>query len=324
MERLFVAVADSPFPDLVPATQLLDQVNADLELAQEATPEGILALARRADALMVTYAQITAEMIAQMPKVRIIARFGIGVDNVDIAAATRAGIAVTRVPEYCLDEVSDHALALLLALARKIVLANRLVQAGRWEMSAVVPIQRIRGTTLGLLGFGKIPQLVAPKAQAFGMKVMAYDPYVPDEVCQRLQVERVDLDALLRSCDYLSIHCALTPETRHILNAESLANMKPGVLIVNTARGPMIDEAALAAALDSGQVGGAGLDVMEQEPPSPDSPLLGRDNVLIQPHTGFYSVESLVELQTKAAQEVCRVLTGQRPLHPVNPEVWGA
>ncbi len=324
MERLFVAVADSPFPDLVPATQLLGQVNADLELAQEATPEGILALARRADALMVTYAQITAEMIAQMPKVRIIARFGIGVDNVDIAAATRAGIAVTRVPEYCLDEVSDHALALLLALARKIVPANRLVQAGRWEMSAVVPIQRIRGRTLGLLGFGKIPQLVAPKAQAFGMKVMAYDPYVPDEVCQRLQVERVDLDSLLRSCDYLSIHCALTPETRHILNAESLAKMKPGVLIVNTARGPMIDEAALAAALDSGQVGGAGLDVMEQEPPSADSPLLGRDNVLIQPHTGFYSVESLVELQTKAAQEVCRVLTGQRPLHPVNPEVLGA
>jgi D-3-phosphoglycerate dehydrogenase len=322
--RPFIAVADCPFPDLVPAQHVLGELNAEIQLAEQPTHDGILALARRADALLVTYAKITAAMISAMPRVQIISRMGLGVDNIDVAAASRAGIVVTRVAEYCTDEVSDHAMALLLALLRKVVLGNKVVQAGRWEMPAVAPIHRIRGTTLGLLGFGKIPQLVAPKAQAFGMKVIFYDPYVPDEVCRRLGVERVDLVGLFRLSDYISIHCPLNPETRHILNAEAFARMKTGVYIVNTARGPTMDEAALAAALDSGKVAGAALDVMEKEPPPADSLLFGRDNVLIQPHTGFYSVESLVELQTKAAQEVYRVLTGQPPLNPLNPEVLAA
>lgn len=323
-ERPFIAVADSPFPDLVPAQHVLRELNPDIQLAEQPTPDGILTLARRADALMVTYAKITAAMIAEMPRVKIISRMGLGVDNIDVAAASRAGIVVTRVAEYCTDEVSDHAMALLLALIRKVTIGNKVVQAGRWEMPAVAPIHRIRGMTLGLLGFGKIPQLVAPKAQAFGMRVIIYDPYVPDELCQRFGVKRVNLDELFRISDYLSIHCPLNPETRHILNTEAFARMKTGVYIVNTARGPAIDEAALAAALDSGKVAGAALDVMEKEPPPADSPLFGRDNVLIQPHTGFYSVESLVELQTKAAQEVYRVLTGQPPLNPLNPEVLAA
>ena len=319
-ERLMVVVADSPFPDLAPVRHLLSELNADVQLAEQPTRDAILALARRADALLVTYAKITADMIAEMPRVKIISRFGIGVDNIDVPAATSAGIVVTRVPDYCTDEVSDHAMALLLALIRKIVTGNKVVQGGRWEMPAVVPIHRIRGTTLGLLGFGKIPQLVAPKALAFGMRVLAYDPYVPDEVCSRLGVQRVDLDELLRMSDYVSVHCPLTPETRHILNADAFAKMKTGVYIVNTARGETVDETALAAALDSGKVSGAALDVMENEPPLAKSPLLGRDNVVIQPHTGFYSVESLLELQTKAAQEVRRVLAGEPPLNPLNPE----
>lgn len=323
-KRLLVAVADSPFPDLTPAQGVLAGLNAEIQLAEQATSEGILTLARRADALMVTYAKITAGMITEMPHVRIISRMGLGVDNIDVGAATAAGIVVTRVAEYCTDEVSDHAMALLLALIRKVVIANQVVQAGRWEMPAVVPIHRVRGSTLGLLGFGKIPQLVAPKAQAFGMKVLTYDPYVSDQVCARVGVTRVDLEGLFLASDYVSVHCPLTAETRHILNDKAFDRMKRGVYIVNTARGPVIDEAALAAALDSGRVAGAALDVMETEPPAPDSPLLKRDNVLIQPHTGFYSVESLLELQTKAAQEVYRVLSGQPPLNPLNIEALQA
>jgi D-3-phosphoglycerate dehydrogenase len=279
-----------------------------------------VAAAEAADGVLVTYAKITADMIRKMPKCRVISRFGIGVDNVDIEAATRANIVVTKVPDYCIDEVSDHAMALLLALVRKIPSSSARTHGGRWEMKAVVPIHRLRGSVLGLAGFGRIPQLVAPKAIAFGMRVVAYDPFVPAEVFTQAGVERVDLPALLATSDYVSVHTPLTPETRHLFNRDSFGQMKRGAYLVNTARGPIIDETALAEALDSGQLAGAALDVMTQEPPPP-SPLFGRDNVIITPHTSFYSEESLVELQEKAAREVVAVLSGQVPRNPVNPEV---
>ena len=320
MPSFHVTVSDSVFPNLDPARQVLATIGADLRMADSPTPEGIVAAAASSDALLVTYAKITAEMIAKMPKCRVISRFGIGVDNVDIEAATGAGIVVTKVPDYCIDEVSDHAMALLLALVRKIPSSSARTHGGRWEMKAVVPIHRLRGSVLGLAGFGRIPQLVAPKAQAFGMKVVAYDPFVPDEAFSRAGVDRVDLAALLATSDYISVHTPLTPETRHLFNRETFGQMKPGAYLVNTARGPIIDEAALAAALDSGRLAGAALDVMSQEPPPP-SPLFGRDNVIITPHTSFYSEESLIELQVKAAQEVAAVLNGQSPRNPVNPEV---
>jgi D-3-phosphoglycerate dehydrogenase len=315
-----VAVADSVFPNLDPARAVLSAIGAELQLASAPKPEAILRVATGADAVLVTYARITAEMIAQMTRCRIISRFGIGVDNVDIPAATTAGIVVTKVPDYCIDEVSDHALALLLALARKIPFANALVQAGRWEMPAVVPIHRLRGSVLGLVGFGRIPQLIAPKAKAFGLRVVAYDPYVPDEIFDRAGVESVEFSRLLAISDYVSVHTPLLPETRGLFGADVFGQMKPTACLVNTARGPIVDEAALAQALDSGQLAGAALDVLSEEPPS-NSPLVGRDNVILTPHTSFYSEESLVELQTKAAEEVVRVLTGQPPRNPVNPEV---
>src|SRR3989441_8549183 len=189
---MLVAVADSVFPNLDPARAVLSRIGAELRLAETPAPEAILRVAIGADALLVTYAKITAGMIGQMTRCRIISRFGIGVDNVDLPAATAAGIVVTKVPDYCVDEVSDHTMALLLALVRKIPLANSQVHAGRWEMPAVVPIHRLRGTVLGLAGFGRIPQLVAPKAKSFGLRVIAYDPYVPPEVFAREGVERVD------------------------------------------------------------------------------------------------------------------------------------
>lgn len=317
---MLVAVSDSVFPNLEPAREVLGAIGATLRLADQATPAAILQAAAGADALLVTYARITADMIQQMPRCRIISRFGIGVDNVDLQAATGAGIVVTKVPDYCIDEVSDHTLALLLALVRKIPSSSARTHSGRWEMKAVVPIHRLRGSVLGLVGFGRIPQLVAPKAQSFGMRVLAYDPFVPRDVFARAGVEGVELAELLTRSDYVSIHTPLMPETRGLFNRDTFGRMKRGAYLVNTARGPIVDEAALADALDAGQLAGAALDVMTEEPP-PRSPLFGRDNVIITPHTSFYSEESLVELQVKAAQEVVAVLSGKAARNPVNPEV---
>jgi D-3-phosphoglycerate dehydrogenase len=319
MASLKVAVADSVFPNLDPARDVVSQIGAELQLAAENTPEAIMRIAKDADAILVTYAKITGDMIRQLTRCRIVSRFGIGVDNVDIEAATAKGIVVTKVPDYCIDEVSDHAMALLLAAARKIPLANAHVHSGVWKMPNYVPMHRLRGSVLGLVGFGRIPQLVVPKAKSFGLRVVAYDPYAPAEVFQKLGVDSVSFDELLTIADFVSLHSPLTPETKGLMNAEAFRKMKKTAYVVNTARGPVIDEAALAAALDAKEIAGAALDVMTQEPPG-SSPLFGRDNVIVTPHTSFYSEESLVELQTKAAQEVVAVLSGKPPRNPVNPE----
>lgn len=276
-------------------------------------------VARNADAVLVTYAKITAEMISQMTRCRIIARFGMGVDNVDIPAATKAGIVVTRVPDYCIDEVSDHTMALLLALARKIPFANSRAHAGHWEMPAVVPIYRLRGSVMGLVGFGRIPQLVAPKAKAFGLKVISCDPFVSQETMNRAGVDKVEFSELVSVSDHISIHAPLLPETDHLFNASIFCKMKPTAYLINTARGPIVDEQALAQALDQGYLAGAALDVLSREPPSA-SPLFGRENVILTPHMSFYSAESLIDLQRKASEEVVRVLSGDSPLNPLNPE----
>jgi len=323
MAQFQVAVSDSVFPNLDPARAVLSKIGAQLSLAEEAKPDAILRVARDADALLATYAKITPEMIRQLTRCRIISRFGIGVDNVDIPAATERGIVVTKVPDYCIDEVSDHAMALLLSAARKIPFANSMVHAGKWEMPAVVPIHRLRGAVLGLVGFGRIPQLVAPKAQAFGMRVVSHDPYIPKDVFERARVDSVEFRELLKISDYISIHSPLLPETQGMFNAEAFRQMKPNAYLINTARGPIVDEAALAQALDAKQIAGAALDVMPKEPPR-NSPLFGRPNVIITPHTSFYSEESLVDLQTKAAEEVVRVLKGEAPKNPVNPEALKA
>src|SRR6266550_5035810 len=315
--QFFVAVADSVFPNLDPARRVLAEIGANLQLASDSSPESVMKIAAGADAVLVTYAKITGDMIRQMTKCRIISRFGIGVDNVDLDAATQAGIVVTKVPDYCIDEVSDHAMALLLSAVRKIPMATDQVHAGTWKMPNFVPIHRLRGSVVGLVGFGRIPQLVVPKAKAFGMRVVAFDPYVPPDVFQNLGVERVEFDELLTISDYVSIHSPLTPDTKGMFNEAAFKKMKKGSYVVNTARGPIIDEAALAAAIDSGHIAGAALDVMTNEPPV-NSPLIGKRNVVITPHTSFYSEESLVELQTKASQEVASVLTGKPARNPVN------
>ncbi len=324
MSGPIIAVADSVFPSLEPTEQVLAALNAEIHLADEPTPHGILDVARKADGLLVTYARITGDIIGQLERCRVIGRFGIGVDNIDVEAATQRGIVVTYVPDYCVDEVSDHAMALLLALARKVTYANQMVHAGRWEMPAVTPLYRLRGHTIGLVGLGKIPQAMVPKAQAFGLRVIAFDPYLPAEVANSLGVELVAFEQLLRRSDYISIHAPLTAETENLFGAEAFRQMKPEALLVNTARGQLVDVQALADALDEGHLAGAALDVMPAEPPPEDTPLFGREDVILTPHTGFYSEEALLDLQTKAAQDVARVFTGELPRFPLNPQVLTA
>jgi D-3-phosphoglycerate dehydrogenase / 2-oxoglutarate reductase len=313
-----IAVTDTVFPSLDPAKTALARLNPTYRMSKSVNADDIVAVAKDADAILVTYAKLTRDVLMQLTRCRAIGRFGLGVDNIDLPTAKEKGIAVNYVPDYCIREVSDHAMALLLALIRKIPLSNKLVQSGRWEMPAVVPIRRIEGTVLGLIGFGHIPRLVAPKAQAFGMRVISYDPFAKPDVFKAAGVEGVDLDTLLKTSDYVSVHAPLLLATRGMLNAAAFSKMKKGAYVVNTARGPLIDEPDLIAALDSGQVGGAGLDVVAAEPLAKDSPLLGRDNVIISPHTAFYSIEALNELQTKCATDVARVLSGEKAVYPIS------
>jgi D-3-phosphoglycerate dehydrogenase len=317
MSRPLIAVTDSVFPSLDPALAALKRVDPEVRMAKSASADDILAVARDADAVLVTYAKLPGDLLRQLARCKVIGRFGLGVDNIDLPAAREMGITVTYVPDYCVEEVSDHAMALLLALARKIPFSNQLVQSGRWEMPAVVPIRRLSGQTLGLVGFGNIPRKLAPKAKAFGLRVLAYDPYAPADALEAAGVEGVGFDQLLAASDFVSIHAPLTPETRGLFDAATFAKMKRGALLINTARGPLVDEAALAGALDSGQVGGAALDVLAAEPPPKDHPLFGRDNVILCPHTAFYSIEALEELQTKCASDVARVLSGEKPVYPI-------
>jgi D-3-phosphoglycerate dehydrogenase / 2-oxoglutarate reductase len=317
MPRTLIAVTDSPFPSLDPAKAALKRVDPELRMAKSASADDILAVARDADAVLVTYAKLLGDLLRELKRCKVIGRFGLGVDNIDIPAAGALGITVTYVPDYCMQEVSDHAMALLLSLVRKVPLSNKLVQSGRWEVPPVVPIHRLSGRVLGLVGFGNIPRTLAPKAKAFGLRVVTHDPYVAADVLAKAGVEAVGFDELLAMSDFVSVHAPLLPATRGLFNAEVFRKMKKGALLINTARGPLVDETALVAALDSGYLGGAALDVVTTEPLAKESKLIGRDNVILTPHTAFYSVEALDELQTKCATDVARVLSGEPPVYPV-------
>ncbi|MBS70835.1 MAG: hydroxyacid dehydrogenase [Rhodobiaceae bacterium] len=312
-----VVVTDSPFPSLDPAKKALEDANAEVVQAPSSSEEDIIKAAENADAILVTYAKLNENILRSLKNCKAIGRFGIGVDNIDLKVAGELGISVNYVPDYCLDEVSDQAMAMIISMARKIPQSNKLVQSGRWEMPAVVPMYRLRGKTVGLIGFGNIPRLMTPKAQAFGFNVIASDPYAPKELFEKYGVESVSMDELYERSDFISVHAPLLPETKGLVNKDAFKKMKDTAIIVNTARGPLINEKDLIEALDKNEIGGAGLDVVETEPLPENSPLIGRDNVILAPHTAFYSVEALEELQTKAASDVARVLNGEEPVYPI-------
>ena len=297
---------------------VLDPV-ADLRLLQTNDETEVARRAADADVLLVFHdIRLGERALAALPKCRGIVRCGVGFDNVDLRAAGSRGIVVCNVPDYGTEEVADHALLMLLALARRLLPTEASVRAGQWDVTAVFGAPRLRGRTLGLIGCGRIGTATALRARAFGMRVLFYDPYQPDGLDKALGIERCRrLDELLAQSEFLSLHCPLTAETRHILNADTLARLPAGAYVVNTARGPCIDLDALADALDSGHVAFAGLDVVEREPLD-DERLRRHPRVLLTPHIAFYSVEGFAEMRTKGAEEALRLLRGEPVRNPVN------
>lgn len=263
--------------------------------------------------------RFTRSVLVELPELRGIVRSGIGVDSIDLEAAAELGKVVCNVPDYCVDEVSTHAVSLILALNRRLLACDRIVREGGWNFDALRPLQSPSDQTAGIVGLGQIGRRVARKLGAFGFRLLGYDPYVPPAHIAELGVAPVDLDTLLAESDYVTLHSPLTPQTRHMIGAPQLARMKRTACLVNTARGALVDEEALAAALEAGTIGGAAVDVLEQEPPARDNPLLRRPNVLLTPHVAWYTERAERELRRKSVEEAIRILEGRPPLHPVRP-----
>lgn len=317
MGKFKVVVTDYVFPNIEPEKKILGDI-ADVVDCKDASNEALKAELKDADAVLNCYRKFPREFIEATTKCKGIVRYGIGVDTIDIPAATEKKIIVCNVPDYCTDEVSDQAMAMILACARKLMVSDQLVKSGNWNLAPLKPMYRLRGRTLGLFGFGKIPRMVAEKAKPFGFRIITCDPYITDEFAAKHGATRVDFDTLLRESDIISIHAPLTDETRGIFNAAAFAKMKQGAILVNTARGPLVNEADLAQALAEGKLAAAGLDVLSTEPPAPDNPILKAPNVILAPHAAWYSEEALVDLQRKAAEEVRRILLGEKPNSQVN------
>jgi D-3-phosphoglycerate dehydrogenase len=322
--RAKVAIADYDFGDVEVEREIVEEAGFELIAAHCKSEEEVIEVAHDAAAVLAQYATISARVIAELSECRVIARYGTGVDIVDVDAATKHDILVTNVPsDWCENEVADHAMALLLAVARKINVYDRATRGGAWRWQSGAPIHRLRGSVLGLLSFGAIARAIAVRAAGFGLRVTAHDPYVPAEEITATGVEGVSFDQLVAQSDCLVIQAPLTPETHHLFDEAQLRRMKPSAILVNTARGPIIDDRALHRALSEGWIAGAGLDDIEEEPAKirdwlPDNPLLRLDNVVITPHAAYYSEEAIGTVRRFAAEEVVRVLTGQAPLSPVN------
>jgi D-3-phosphoglycerate dehydrogenase / 2-oxoglutarate reductase len=319
-----VVIADYDYGNVDIERAIIEQAGLRLATAQCRSEDDVIAVARDAEAIIAQYATVGAKAICALTQCEVIARYGTGVDIVDVDAATRHGILVTNVPnDWCQNEVADHAMALLLAAARKICIYDRATRAGLWRWQSGEPIHRMQGRALGLLSFGAIAQAIATRATAFAMRVMAHDPYMaPDEVAAH-GASPVSFDELIERADYLVIQAPLTKETYHLIGEAELRRMKPTMILVNTARGPIVNDDDLYLALKEGWIAGAGLDDIEEEPAKirdwkPANPLFSLDNVVITPHAAYYSEEAIHTVRDFAAHEVARVLTGQAPLSPVN------
>jgi D-3-phosphoglycerate dehydrogenase len=313
-----VVVAGVTFPSLEIERGALEPLGYTVTDTRGLPDEEVLEACRHASGILVDYFRCNAERIAAFERCRIICQYGVGLDAIDIDAATRAGIVVTHTPEYCVDELADHTMALVLASARRLGRLDRSVHAGVWDYNVGMPIHRLAGSTFGLIGLGRVGKAVASRAIGFGMRLVAFDAYAPDKAFATSAIERVELAQLLQESAVITIHVPLTEETHHMIGSEQLALVKPGAILINTSRGGVVDQQALIEAVRSGQLAGAGLDVLEHEPPGKDEPLLSLDDVIVTPHAGFLSVESLRSVQEQAADEVARALSGSRPRFAVN------
>jgi D-3-phosphoglycerate dehydrogenase / 2-oxoglutarate reductase len=311
-----VVITDLDHDNVDPERSVLDGHDVALRVLQCRTPEEVAAQAGDADVLINQYVPITAEALDALPRCRLVVRYGVGVDNVDVEAAAARGVWVANVPDYGRDEVADHTLALALAVLRGVVALDRSVREGTWDLEAARPLRRLSTLTYGVVGCGAIGTAVAGRAAGLGMRVVGYDlPQVPSEP----PIERVGLEELLEVADLVSLHAALTAESRHLIGPEALGRMRPTAYLVNTARGGLVDAAALLAALDAGELAGAALDVLEGEPPDDLGWRLARHpRVVATPHAAWYSEEAFHTLKSEVAREALRVLAGESPRSPVN------
>ncbi|MDP6714480.1 MAG: C-terminal binding protein [SAR202 cluster bacterium] len=318
-----VLITDHVWPTTEPEeTVLKEEADAEAIVAPDSSEETLISLAGDVDAIMTCFAQVTPNVLRAAEKCVAVGRFGVGFDNIAVDTATELGMAVTYVPDYCVDEVSDHVMALLLTWNRRVALLDNSVKTTGWgSVPLTMRIMRLRGKKLGIIGFGRIGKSVCAKARAFGFEVLASDPFVPAEVVAEEGATLVDMDTLLRESDFVSLHSPLADDTLNMIGARELSLMKPDSFLVNCARGPLIDEIALYDALSAGQIAGAGLDVMVDAEPPPETPLFKLDNLLVTPHVAFFSQEATLELEQRAAREVAYVLTGRMPDNLVNPAV---
>jgi D-3-phosphoglycerate dehydrogenase len=309
--------------DITVESEVLNRIGAEVIDIECNSEDEIIQAAKDADAVLVIFAPMTRRVLSALPRVKVLVRYGIGYDTVDVDAATDNGILVVNIPDFCLREVSDHALALTMTISRQIVTMNSKTKKGNWTEAQLVltklppPYQQ----TIGFVGCGNIGQMTARKAKCFGFRTIGYDPYISASVASDAGIELVELSTLLKESDYVSVHALLNQETRHLIGEKELKQMKPTAHLINTARGGVIDEGALIQALSEKWIAGAGLDVFEQEPIAPDNPLLRMDNVIITPHCAGSSEASVERLKLSVAQEAARVLTGRWPKNVVNKSV---
>ncbi len=317
--RFKVVVTDDRYGSYPEEESVLAPIGAELIVRDFKNQEEAIAGLADADGALVCLFPMGAPVIGSLRKCRVLSRYGVGYDNVDVAAATANNIWVARVPDYCVEDVSDQALAMILGCVRGVAYKDRQVRAGRWNLHYDIPTHRIAGTVLGIVGYGAIGRVLHRKVAGFALaRVLVCDPYVDPALIRKAGGEPVDFERLLRESDYISVHVPLEAETRGLIGEKQLAMMKPTAILVNTSRGPVVDEIAVARALQAKRLAAVGLDVFTQEPLPVDSPLRKLENVILSDHASWYSEESEVELRRKAAENVAAVLMGGKPRYPVN------
>lgn len=321
-----VVVTDWVFENLEAEKEILSSIDAEVVAMQAKSRQELVDTARDADALLNTYfGPIDDAVFSELKKCKLIVRYGIGLDTIDIPSATRHGIMVANIPGYCVAEVSEHTLALVLALARKLFIADKTSKTGDWQLAPLKPLLRIEGQTAGIIGFGRIGRAVAKKLAAFGMNVVCHDPFVTGEAARQVGAMAVSIDDLLVRSDFVLLHCPASQDTRHIIGKDQLNKMKKTAYLINTARGALVDTAALSNALKNNEIAGAAMDDVESKPPASDVALLADcPNLILTPHSAWLSVSALHDLQRLAAEEVKRVLLGEPPVALANPEVLKA
>ncbi|WRS27956.1 C-terminal binding protein [Oscillospiraceae bacterium MB08-C2-2] len=319
--QLKAVITEYEYPDVNIEREIIEKAGFAFEEYQAKTEDELIEATRDAHAVIVQYAEITPRVIEHMQNCKMIVKYGIGINNIHYQAATEKGIYICNIPDYGVEEVANHAVAGIMALARKITISDKTLRGGYWGSGKLEPVRRLSNSTVGIIGCGRIGGTVAQRMKAFGVRVIAWDNRAESLADQNPGVEFVDFETLLKESDYISIHCPLDDNTKYLIDAQAIAKMKPTTFIINTARGPIIRESDLIEALQTGKLAGASLDVFESEPVSQENPLLTMENVIVSPHTAWYSMEGITALHTKAATEAVNVLQGNLPFNLCNPEV---